>query len=157
MACWLEVHGEAPVSGHRTRTPSVKNYKGPRYRTTPRQLRLCLHLPSPWASLLRVADAFRVTWSERVFVSEMHWPRDALRGLDNVRVVLYRVVLRVEMKAIRYSWFATTWQGGHVGGQNKRIFPRRIYMKINFSSQRREMLLFLTTNMAAVTSRVNQQ
>ena len=55
------------------------------------------------------------------------------------------------------SWFATTWQGGHVGGQNKRIFPRRIYMKIEFSSQRREMLLFLTPNMAAVTSRANQQ
>ena len=56
-----------------------------------------------------------------------------------------------------YSWFATTWQGGHVGGQNKRIFPWRICMKIVFSSQRREMLLFLTTNMAAVTSSANQQ
>ena len=30
-------------------------------------------------------------------------------------------------------------------------------MKIEFRSQRREMLLFLTTNMAAVTSRLNQQ
>ena len=30
-------------------------------------------------------------------------------------------------------------------------------MKIEFSSQRREMLLFLTTSMAAVTSRANQQ
>ena len=30
-------------------------------------------------------------------------------------------------------------------------------MKIEFSSQRREILLFLTTNMAAVTSRANQQ
>ena len=30
-------------------------------------------------------------------------------------------------------------------------------MKIEFSSQRREMLLLLTTNMAAVTSRANQQ
>ena len=30
-------------------------------------------------------------------------------------------------------------------------------MKIEFSSQRREMLLFLTTNMAAVMSRANQQ
>ena len=30
-------------------------------------------------------------------------------------------------------------------------------MKIEFSSQRREMLLFFTTNMAAVTSRANQQ
>ena len=56
-----------------------------------------------------------------------------------------------------YSWFATTWQGGHVGGQNKRIFPWRICMKIVFSSQRREMLLFLTTNMAPVTSSANQQ
>ena len=30
-------------------------------------------------------------------------------------------------------------------------------MKIEFSTQWREMLLFLTTNMAAVTSRANQQ
>ena len=30
-------------------------------------------------------------------------------------------------------------------------------MKIEFSSQRREMPLFLTTNMAAVTSRANEQ
>ena len=58
---------------------------------------------------------------------------------------------------MHYSWFATTWQGGHVGGQNKRNFSRRICMKIEFCSQRREMLLFLTTNMATVTSRANQQ
>ena len=38
-----------------------------------------------------------------------------------------------------------------------RIFPGRIYMKMEFSSQRREMLLFLTTSMAAVTSRANQE
>ena len=50
-----------------------------------------------------------------------------------------------------YSWFATTWQGGHVGGRYNRIFSRAIYMKIEFSFQRREMVLFLTTNMAAVT------
>ena len=62
-----------------------------------------------------------------------------------------------QLASLPYSWFATMWQGGHVGGQNKRIFPRRIYMKIEFSSQRREMLLFLTTTMAAVTSRANQQ
>ena len=53
-----------------------------------------------------------------------------------------------------YSWFATMW---HVEGQCHVIFSQRIYMKIEFSSQRREMLLFLTTNMAAVTSRANQQ
>ena len=34
---------------------------------------------------------------------------------------------------------------------------RRIYTKMEFSSQRRKMLLFLTTNMATVTSRANQQ
>ena len=44
-----------------------------------------------------------------------------------------------------------------VCGQYNRIFSRKIYMKIAFSSQRREMLLSLTTNMAAVTSRGNQQ
>ena len=56
-----------------------------------------------------------------------------------------------------YSWFATTCQGGHVGGQYNTILFRRICMKIEFSSQRRETVLFLTTNMAAVTSRANQQ
>ena len=50
------------------------------------------------------------------------------------------------------SWFATTWQGGHVGGQNNIIFSRRINLKIEFSFLRREMLLFLTTNTAALTS-----
>ena len=49
------------------------------------------------------------------------------------------------------------WQGCHVGGPYNRFFSRRIYMKIEFSSLRREMLLFFITNMAAVTSRANQQ
>ena len=35
--------------------------------------------------------------------------------------------------------------------------PKRIYVKTEFSFQRREMLLFLTINMAAVTSGANQQ
>ena len=45
-----------------------------------------------------------------------------------------------------YPWFATTKQGGHVGGQYNRIFSHRIYMKIEFSSRRRVMLLLLATN-----------
>ena len=32
--------------------------------------------------------------------------------------------------------------GSHVGGQNNVIFSRRIYLKIELSSQRREMLFF---------------
>ena len=36
------------------------------------------------------------------------------------------------------------------------FFSRTIYMKIEVSSQRREMLFFLTTNIAAVKSRANQ-
>ena len=27
------------------------------------------------------------------------------------------------------SWFATTWQGGHVGGQNKRNFSAKFVLK----------------------------
>ena len=34
----------------------------------------------------------------------------------------------------------------HVGGQYNRFFSRKIYMKIEFSSQRREMLLFSSAN-----------
>ena len=52
-----------------------------------------------------------------------------------------------------FLWFATTRQGGNVGDQ----FSRIINMKIEFGSQKRQMLLFLTTNMAAVTSSANQQ
>ena len=37
------------------------------------------------------------------------------------------------------------------------LFSRRIYMKIEVTSQRREMLLFLMTKMAAVTSPANQK
>ena len=37
------------------------------------------------------------------------------------------------------------------------LFSRRIYMKIEVTSQRREMLLFLTTKMAAVTLPANQK
>ena len=48
-------------------------------------------------------------------------------------------------------------QGGHVGAQYNRIFCRRIYLKIEFSSHRREIHLFLTISMAAVTSCVNLQ
>ena len=47
------------------------------------------------------------------------------------------------------SWFATTWHCGHVGSEYNSTFSRRIYVKIEFSSQRGEMLLFLTTNVAA--------
>ena len=43
-----------------------------------------------------------------------------------------------------------------LGASKKELFSRRIYMKIEVTSQRREMLLFLTTNMAAVTSPANQ-
>ena len=68
-----------------------------------------------------------------------------------------KVSIRFCSFIIKNSWFAITCQGGYVGGQYNRIFCRRTYMKIEFGSQRREMLLFFTTNMAAVTSRVNQQ
>ena len=39
-----------------------------------------------------------------------------------------------------------------LGVKTIEFFSRRIYMKIDFSSQKREMLFFLTTNMAAVMS-----
>ena len=37
------------------------------------------------------------------------------------------------------SWFAITWEGGLVEGQNNIYFSQRIYMKIEFSSQRKEI------------------
>ena len=37
------------------------------------------------------------------------------------------------------------------------VSTKEIYMEIELSSHRREMLLFLTTNMAGVTSHANHQ
>ena len=45
----------------------------------------------------------------------------------------------------------------HVGGQNKRKFVHVVCIKIEVNSQRRKILLFLSTNMAAMTSRANHQ
>ena len=51
----------------------------------------------------------------------------------------FRVLLldrtTVNHKVTPCSWFATTWRGGHVG-----VPFRRIYIKMGFSFQRREML-----------------
>ena len=55
-----------------------------------------------------------------------------------------------------YAWFAVTWQGGHVGGQyNKQCFEEFIWIWLLVPSG--EAILFVITNMAAVTSRANQQ
>ena len=44
-----------------------------------------------------------------------------------------------------------------LGASKKELFSRRIYRKVEVTSQRGEMLLFLTTKMAAVTSPANQK
>ena len=36
-------------------------------------------------------------------------------------------------------WFATTWQGAHVGGQNNRIFSQRIYKFPEEKNARRDI------------------
>ena len=42
----------------------------------------------------------------------------------------------------------------HVGGKNKRKFAYIVYIRIEVNSQRRKILLFLFTNMVAMTSQV---
>ena len=44
-----------------------------------------------------------------------------------------------------------------LGVSKKELFSRRIYRKVEVTSQKGEMLLFLTTKMAAVTSPANQK
>ena len=52
----------------------------------------------------------------------------------------------------RALWYVMVFSG--VVNRN---FARKIHMKIEFSSQRRDMLLFWNNNMAVVTSRANEQ
>ena len=66
--------------------------------------------------------------------------------------------LRLLTYRFSYSWLASTWHGGHVGGQyNKNYLFSKIYMKMEFSFQRIEIFGFLTTDIASMTSRANQQ
>ena len=58
------------------------------------------------------------------------------------------LLLLLSSFASRSSWLAITWQGGHVGGQYNRIFSRSIYMKIEFSSQKRKMHTTTHTTMS---------
>ena len=45
----------------------------------------------------------------------------------------------------------------HVGGQNKRKFAHIVCIKMEVNTQRRKILLFLSTNMAAMTSHAIHQ
>ena len=45
----------------------------------------------------------------------------------------------------------------HVGGQNKRKFVHKVYIKIEVNSQRKKFSLFLSTKMATMTSHANHQ
>ena len=49
------------------------------------------------------------------------------------------------------------WQGGRAVGQNNKFFFHRTCMKSEFSSQRRETVLFSSNSMATVTSAENQR
>ena len=55
---------------------------------------------------------------------------------------LFTPFSRIYQATLPNSWFATTWQGGHVEGQYNTIFSWRIYIKIELSYQRRKMLCF---------------
>ena len=65
--------------------------------------------------------------------------------------ILMQIKLIFTRKVVHLASF---WRWGLWNSEvSHRICSRRIYMKMEFSSQRREMFLFLITNMAAVTSR----
>ena len=62
---------------------------------------------------------------------------------------------QVTVKAHVYSWSATTWQGGHVGGQYNRIVLEEFTWKWSLVSSGEKC--FCNYTMAAVTLRANQQ
>ena len=100
--------------------------------------------------IIKVSD--ELTLSTQVFL--LHWRINPSRRFTIcfIRVGFRRnnchsrVSGELKMEQQQYSLFATTWQGGHVGVQYNKLFSGRIYMKIEFTSQRREMLLVLTTS-----------
>ena len=57
--------------------------------------------------------------------------KEAKKKTPDLRLLTYR---------FSYSWLASTWYGGHVGGQyNKNYLFSKIYMKMEFSFQRIEI------------------
>ena len=103
-----------------------------------------------------------LTWLTVSFSSRMWFFSGSQQMIFNSTILMQRT-LRYAMSFCHFATFklvflvATMWQGSHVEGQYNRIFSRRIYIKIQLSSQRREILLFLTTNMATLVSPENQQ
>ena len=56
------------------------------------------------------------------------------------------------------SWFATTWQGGHVGGQyNKNCFSKNLHKNIFYFPGERNAFVLNHHHMAALTSPANKQ
>ena len=67
---------------------------------------------------------------------------------------LAKILNETTKEAFLFCSHETRWQ---CWGSIQYNFSRIINMKIEFGSQRRQILLFLTTNMAAVTSSADQQ
>ena len=71
----------------------------------------------------------------------MSWLKILLSSLEKVNLVLYIGGLSCR----------------HLGGKNKRNFVHKVCIKMAMNSQRRKILLFLSTIMATVTSHANHQ
>ena len=98
------------------------------------------------------------------FQSQASFQREQFGSYDYTARSLSLVACSLTSQRSRMLMQKRPLFGGYILGLQPRdkaailgVITRRIYMKIEFSSQRREILLFLTTNMTTVTSRANQQ
>ena len=101
--------------------------------------RLCSHpLPTPSLFSLVTSLCSVPAWSEHE--ERVKW-RSTKNWKDSEKYPEHKTIANQQwFPQHANSRFATTWQGGHVGSQNNRIFSRRIFMKKEFSSQRSKAL-----------------
>ena len=118
--------------------------------------------PDHYLNLARITKFKFERETKRIMVVVVKWSHRAIFFLSLVTVpeAFAKVNSRQFVSRFQSGEFLVcnhvTWRPCW-GSINGCIFSWRIYMKMEFSSQRRKKLLFLTTNMAAVTSRANQQ
>ena len=95
----------------------------------------------PWKTKKAAALTFK--WSKQIL--------DALEFIHSKEIV--HRDLKLDNVLVSFGGL----QFRRVGGQNKRKFAHLFCIKMAVNFQRRKILLFLSTNMAAMTSHVNHQ
>ena len=120
-------------------------------------LQLCVYKHPHWSPIRQSFNTFFNFEKAALFASK----KLALCIANQVKIKIHMLIFLKHVICAKYHrTFRRSFSFGgfhyrHVGGQNKRKFVHIVCMKMKVNSQRRKIVLFLSTNMAAMTSHAN--